>query len=317
VGVGTFQYPEGHASYDGLQVNFKEQAAHPMGLSFVRQSSLEVSYAFSRLLATAGNNGISYGSDPFFTSPSYNNRNINGDFGWGGLDRTHILSFGGSATFKYGPQLSLIGHIESSRPTSLVIDDQGAAPGEIFRSDFNGDGQVGDLLPGSKPGAYMRQYGPRSLNTLIGTYNANYSGQPTPAGNDLISNGIFSSTQLAALGGVMPRLDPAPTVAFANTPLRTMDAVLRYPIRFKWMPESVNITPAASFYNVLNFANYGVVTGTVLTPGDNSADTGSVNSPFANGNDYAVKNSERTPRRTGTFDQGAPRETEFQLTINF
>jgi len=318
VGVGTFQYPEGHASYDGLQVNFKEQAAHPMRLSFVQQSSLEVSYAFSRLLATAGYNGISAGSDPFFTSPSYNNRNINGDFGWGGLDRTHIFSFGGSATFKYGPQLSLIGHLESAHPTSLTIDDQGAAPGEIFRSDYNGDGQTGDLVPGTKPGAYMRQYGPRGLNKLIGTYNANYAGQPTPAGQVLVSNGIFTSSQLTALGGVMPRLDPAPPVAFANSPLRTMDAVLRYPIHFKWLPESVNITPAASFYNVFNFGNYGGVTGTILTPGDNSPDSGSVNSPFANGiNDFAVKNSERTPRRTGTFDQGAPRETEFQLTINF
>lgn len=316
VGVGTFQYPEGHASYDGLQVNFKEQVAHP--LPFIHQSSLEVSYALSRLLATAGYNGISAGSDPFFTSPSYNNRNINGDFGWGGFDRTHIFSFGGSATFKYGPQLSLIGHLESAFPTSLTIDDQGAAPGEIFRSDFNGDGQVGDLMPGSKPGAYMRQYGPRSLNTLIGNYNSNYSGQPTPAGQVLVNNGIFTSAQLAALGGVMPRLDPAPTAAFANSPLRTLDASLKYPIHLKWFPESVNITPAASFYNVFNFGNYGGVTGVILTPGDNSPDSGNVNSPFANGiNDFAVKNAERTPRRTGTFDQGAPRESEFQLMINF
>ena len=316
VGVGTFQYPEGHASYDGLQVNFKEQVARP--LPGIRQSSLEVSYAFSRLLATAGYNGISAGSDPFFTSPSYNNRNINGDFGWGGFDRTHILSFGGSATFKYGPQLSLIGHLESAFPTSLTIDDQGAGPGEIFRSDYNGDGQVGnDLMPGTKPGAYMRQYGPGSINKLIGTYNSNFAGQPTPAGQVLVNNGLFTSTQLAALGGVMPRLDPAPESAFHNSPLRTMDASLRYPIHLKWLPESVNLTPAVSFYNVFNFANYGGVTGVILTPGDNSPDSGNVNSPFANGTDYDVKNSERTPRHTGTFDQGAPRETEFQMTINF
>jgi hypothetical protein len=315
VGVGTFQYPEGHTSYDGLQVNFKEQVARP--LPGIRQSNLEVSYAFSRLLATAGYNGISAGSDPFFTSPSYNNRNIDGNFGWGGFDRTHLLSFGGSATFKYGPQLSLIGHLESAFPTSLTIDDQGAGPGEIFRSDYNGDGQVGDLMPGTKPGAYMRQYGPRSINKLIGTYNAKFAGQPTPAGQVLVSSGLFTSAQLAALGGVMPTLDPAPKSAFPNSPLRTMDASLRYPIHLKWLPESVNFTPAVSFYNVFNFANYGGVTGVILTPGDNSPDSGNVNSPFANGTDYDVKNSERTPRRTGTFDQGAPRETEFQMTINF
>ena len=163
----------------------------------------------------------------------------------------------------------------------------------------------------------MRQYGPSSINKLIGTYNSNWAGQPTPAGQVLINSGLFTSTQLAALGGVMPRLDPAPETAFHNSPLRTMDASLRYPIHFKWMPESVNLTPAVGFFNVFNFANYGGVTGAILTPGDNSPDSGNVNSPFANGNDFAVKNTERTPRHTGTADQGAPRETEFQMTINF
>ena len=317
IGVGTFQFPEGRASYDGLQVNFMEQVSHP--LPGVRSSNLEVSYAFSRLLATAGNNGISAGSDPFFTSPSYNNRNINGDKGWGGFDRTHILSFGGSATFKYGPQLSVIGHLESALPTSLLIDDQGSAPGEIFRSDYNGDGQTGnDLLPTTKPGAYMRQYGPDSLNKLITAYNSNYAGKVTPAGQTLVTNNIFTGSQLVALGAVMPALASAPSHAYPNSPLRTMDASLRYPIRFKWLPEKMNIEPAVSFYNVLNFGNFDGPDGVILTPDDVADSSTNVNSAYGTGaTAFAVKNTERTPRRTGTFDQGAPRETEFQLTFNF
>ena len=317
VGVGTFQFPEGRASYDGLQVNFMEQVSRP--LPGIRSSNLEVSYALSRLLATAGFNGISAGSDPFFTSPSYNNRNINGDKGWGGFDRTHIFSFGGSATFKYGPQLSLIGHLESALPTSLIIDDQGSAPGEIFRSDFNGDGQTGnDLLPSSKPGAYMRQYGPNNLNKLIGSYNASDAGKPTPAGQALLTNNLFTGSQLVALGAVMPSLAAAPSHAFPNSPLRTMDASLRYPIHLQWLPERVNIEPAVSFYNLLNFGNFDGPDGVILTPGDVTESPTNVNSVYGSGaTAFNVKNTERTPRRTGTFDQGAPRETEFQLTFNF
>lgn len=316
VGVGTFQYPEGRASYDGLQVNLMEQVGHP--LPGIRQSNLEVSYAFSRMLATAGDNGISAGSDPFFTSPSYDNRNIDAYMGWGGLDRTHILSFGGAVTFKYGPQLSLIGHLESAHPTDLSIDDQGNGPGEIFRSDYNGDGQTGDLMPGTKPGAYMRQYGPNDLNKLIAKYNSTYAGQPTPAGQTLIDNNIFTGTQLTELGAVMPTLDSAPSHAFPNSPLRTMDASLRYPIHFKWLPESVNIMPAISMYNVLNMGNFGGPAGAILTPADNGLGITNVNSPYGTGSTaFDIKNTERTPRRTGTYDQGAPRETEFQLTINF
>ncbi|HVT99618.1 MAG TPA: carboxypeptidase regulatory-like domain-containing protein, partial [Acidobacteriaceae bacterium] len=293
VGVGTFQFPEGRASYNGLQVSFMEQISHH--LPGIRQSNFQASYAFSRMLSTAGDNGISAGSDPFFTSPSYNNRDTTADMGWGGFDRTHILSFGGAATFKYGPQLSLIGHLSSARPTGLTIDDQGGGPGEIFHSDYNGDGQIGDLMPTTKPGAYMRQYGPNSLNKLIDKYNAGYAGKPTPAGQTLITNNIFTGTQLAALGGVMPALDSAPSHAYPNSPLRTLDASLRYPIHFHWLPEKVNITPAVAMYNVLNFGNFGGPDGVVLTPDDNGAGLTNVNSPYGTGAAaFDIKNTERT-----------------------
>jgi hypothetical protein len=316
VGVGTFQYPEGRASYDGLQVNFMEQVAHP--LPGIRQTNFEASYAFSRFLATAGSNGISAGSDPFFTSPSYNNRNQNADKGWGGLDRTHIFSFGGAATLKYGPEVSIIGHVDSARPTNLSIDDEGNGPGEIFRSDYNGDGQTGDLVPTTRPGSYMRQYGPNSLNKLISKYNSTYAGQPTPAGQALISNNVFTGSQLAALGGAMPALAPAPSHAFPNSPLRTMDASLRYPIHFRGLPEKMTIVPAVSMYNILNLGNFGGPEGVILTPDDVADSPTNVNSAYGSGaTAFEVKNTERTPRRTGTFGQGSPRSTEFQLTFNF
>lgn len=309
VGVGTFQYPEGRAGYNGLQVNLREQKAHP--LPGIMQSNFEVSYAYSRMVATAGNNGLFAGSDPFFTSPSYNNRDMNADIGPGGLDRTQILSFGGAFTLKHGPQLGFIGHFESAEPTNLAIDDQGGGAGSIFTSDVNGDGQIGDLMPGTRPGAYMRQYGPNSLNKLINSYNATYAGQLTPAGQTLVNQGLFTSTQLSQLGAVLPTLATAPSHAYPNSPLRTLDADATYPIHLKWFPEQMNIEPAVTMYNVLNMGNFSGPTGTILTPADQSE--GYVNGDY----NFAVKNSGRVTRKTGTFDQGAPRATEFSLKLNF
>ncbi|MFZ0663204.1 MAG: carboxypeptidase regulatory-like domain-containing protein [Acidobacteriaceae bacterium] len=329
VGVGTFQFPEGRAGYNGLQMNLREQKAHPFrGLA---QSNFEVSYAYSRLVATAGNNGLFAGSDPFFTSPSYNNRNMNADIGPGGLDRTNIFSFGGAITFVHGPQIGMIGHFDSAEPTNLAMDDQGNGPGEIFRSDVNGDGQVGDLMPGTSPGAYMRQYGPNNLNNLIDSYNANDAGKLTPAGQVLVDQGLFTSSQMAELNAVTPTLAKADSHTFPNSPLRTLDADLTYPFHPRWFPERMSVQPTVTMYNVLNMGNFGGPADTILTEDDIctpypaclstlSATTGYVNTPYdtyAGGGGFGVKNGYRTSRKTGTFDQGAPRATEFSLKFNF
>lgn len=313
VGVGTFSFPEGKSGYDGLQMNLREQKAHPM--PGVVQSNLEVSYAYSRFISSGGVGGTGSTSDQFFSAPSYNNRNISQVMGYGNLDRTHIFSVGGSAQFKYGPRLALIAHLESAAPTNLNIDTQGGNPGEIFRSDVDGDGQTGDLMPGTGPGAYMRQYGPNNLNKLINNYNASSAGRLTPAGNALVTAGLFNANQLVALGAVVPKLANAPAHAFPNSPVRTMDANFSYPIRAKWLPEQMSIEPAVAIYNVLNLANFNDLssndTGIIQTADDLSS--GNVNGPY----DFAAKNAVRVPRRTGTFDQGAPRTTEFQLKFNF
>jgi hypothetical protein len=148
---------------------------------------------------------------------------------------------------------------------------------------------------------------------LINNYNASSAGQLTPAGQALVSQGLFTASQLASLGAVTPVLANAPNHAFPNSPLRTMDANVSYPIHVKWFPEQMSIEPAVSMYNVLNLGNFGGPTGTVLTPADAASGSSYVNTPY----DFAVKNGARVSRKTGTFDQGAPRATEFQLKFNF
>jgi hypothetical protein len=256
---------------------------------------------------------------------------MNADIGPGGLDRTHILSFGGAITITHGPQVAIIGHYASPEPTDLVIDDQGGGPGSIYTSDVDGDGQAADLMPGTRPGAYMRDYGPNDLNHLIDNYNTNFAGQLTPAGQALVSQGLFTNSQLVALGAVLPELAKADSHAFPNSPLRTLDARVAYSIHPKWFPEQMNLQPAVSMYNVLNMGNFSGPTGTILTPDDvcsdypaclstTDASTGYVNTPYnsyAGDGGFGVKNGYRTSRKTGTFDQGAPRATEFSLKFNF
>lgn len=318
VGVGTFSYPMGKAGYDGLQLDLREQKVHPF--RGVAETNLEVSYAYSRMISSTAYNNIGT-SDPFFSPPSYSNRNPTQHMGYGGLDRTHIFSLGGAIQPKYGPRIGIITHIDSAVPANLTLDQQGSNPGEIFRSDVDGDGQVGDLVPGTEPGAYMRKVKPGNLNDLINTYNATHAGTLTPAGQAVVASGVLTNTEMLQLGAVEPTLALAPSRAYANPMLKTFDANFSYPIRWKRLPEGMSLEPSVSIYNVFNFANYNALSvgggggGTILTSEDlaKSGGSGNVNGP----SDYAAYNAQRVSRRTGTFDQGAPRATEFQLKMNF
>jgi hypothetical protein len=308
VGVGDFQFPDGKSAYDGLQFNFREQKVHP--LRGITDSTLEVSYAYSRFITSAGAGS----SDQFFLSTAYDNRSPSTYMGYGSLDRTNILSFGGSATIKYGPRIGLIGHFESAPPTSLTLDTSGnGGGGQIFQTDLTGDGTTGDFLPGTEQGSYSRKIKPSTLHSVIDKYNATQAGVLTPAGQTLVSSGLFTPAQLTALGAVTPTLGSAPNYAYPNSPFRELDVNASYPIGHSlihFLPESVSLEPAIAFYNALNLGNFGGNSGTLLI---DSTQAGSVNSPY----DGTQKYSNRTTRGIGTFSQGAPRSTEFQLKLNF
>ncbi len=309
VGQGLFQFPTGKSAYDGLQLNFREQRAHPVrGLS---DSNIEVSYAYSRVISTTGG---ANSSDTFFSATAQDYRNATQYIGYGSLDRTHQLSLGGSVTVARGPQLAFLAHFNSSLPTSLTLDNTelgGAA--EIFRTDVTGDGTTGDLLPGTNQGAYQRKIKPNQLNGAISNYNATQAGTLTPAGQTLVASGLFSAAQLTAAKGVVPSLAPVPTAgAFGNSPYRQLDLIVSYPVHIPRLPESIRLEPAVAMYNALNLANFDGPSGQLLTPADET--TGSVNSPY---NGFDTKNSYRQTRGIGTFSQGSPRSTEFQLKLNF
>ena len=315
VGEGLFILPEGRTQYDALQAVFQEQKQHP--LPGLETSDLQISYSLSRIETNSSGNGSATAgaSDGFFAgSRPWDNDNPMGRFGRSNLDHTNELSFGGTVGVKYGLQLGTIGHFYSAPPANLAIDTGGATTAQIFQTDLNGDGVIGDLMPGIKPGAYMHQIKGTGLNNAIATFNTLYAGQLTPAGQALVSAGLFTQAQLAALGAVVPTLAPQPTNnPRANPAFRTFDANISYPIKLKWFGEGRQLTPTASFYNLFNMANFGGVTGVVL----DTADAGLPNYVNSENSWSDINAALRTTRNSGTFDQGGPRSMEFSMKLEF
>ena len=147
-------------------------------------------------------------SDQDYGGGALDNAKPNRYFGPSTLDRTHQISFGGYADLPRGFQLSLMSHFWSPLSTSLVVPNTNLGPGEIFRTDFTGDGTVQDPIPGTHVGSFDRGINPSNINTVITNYNNSYANQPTPAGQLLIQSGLFTLTQLQQLRAVAPVVRP-------------------------------------------------------------------------------------------------------------
>lgn len=305
VGNGYFSYPAGRSAYDALQLNLREEKAHP--LPGIADSNLEVSYAYSRFIATSTG-----GSDEFFVGSSYDYNHPTRHMGYGGLDHRHNIALGGAATITHGPKIALIAHLMSSAATNMILDDLAGSAGQIFITDVDGDGQIGDLIQGTNPGAYGRSVHGKDLKNLISNYNGKYAGQLTPAGQALVTAGIMTAAQLSSLGAVQQPIAPVPGSAYENPIFKSVDLSATYPVRLRFINETARLEPVVAFYNAFNMANYGGPTGLLL----NTADAGQDN--YINGNyNFDVKNANRTGRGSGTFDQGGPRSIEFQLKFVF
>jgi hypothetical protein len=191
------------------------------------------------------------------------------------------------------------------------------AAGGIFQSDITGDGTgdgsfaanggLGDLLPGTNTGAFGRNFGVSGLNKLITNYNSSMAGQATPAGAQLISNGLFTLAQLNALGGVMQPIQTAPAGAIGQSWLRAFDFGLSWGYKLK---ERVEFRPGVTFFNVFNFANFDGP----AAPFSNVLDA-SPGSP--NGTTRPQPANLRLGLGSGVFAVGSPRVIEFQMKLTF
>jgi Carboxypeptidase regulatory-like domain/TonB-dependent Receptor Plug Domain len=318
VGQGKFILPIGRSGYDALQVVLQQQKSHPA--PGIMSSNIQISYSLSKVVGV--NAGTNPGDQFFAGTQAFDNDDPNRYMGRTPLDHTNELSFGGSLGIKYGLNLAMIGHFYSAAAASLVLDTTAGNTGQLFQTDVDGDGTVGDLVPGTIPGSYEHEVKGAGLNRLINNYNATSAGTPTPAGQALIAAGLFTPGQLRATNGVQQAIASAPNNPLNNAALRTFDLSANYPIRLGRFREGMSLVPGVAMYNVFNMSNFGNIPGIVsqavgeLINVNNAV--GGVPGGYFNGpSDQATLNQARTTRNSGTFDQGGPRTTEFQLKLNF
>jgi hypothetical protein len=306
----NFLSPVGRSTYDGLQMKWTDNVKDPFkgatGLNFT------VSYSLSRFDNTGGGVGAdatvtAASGDQDFIVPSLDNSNVNRYFGPSTLDRTHQISFGGYLDLKYGFQIGMMAHFYSPFSTTLTVPNTSTGAGEIFRTDFSGDGTTQDPIPGTHVGNFDRGINASNINSVISNYNNTVAGQPTPAGNVLIQNGLMTQAQLVALGGVAPSLPLAPPDQVNYAWLRTLDTTIAWQYTIK---ERVTIKPQVSFYNLPNFVNFDLPTS--MMSGLLTGSTGTIN-----GTNYNGHFVNRVGVGTGVYTLGSPRQIEFGMKVNF
>ena len=302
-GQNTMYFPIGRSVYNALQLSVRQRLiSNPFGMMpFVHGLNLQFSYSLSRFNSMTG--------DQDFLAATTEQANPTRFFGPTSFDRTHQFSFGTIMNLPGNVLMSFIGHFNSPLPTTLVVEDQGR-PGEIFHTDFTGDGTTGDILPGTNIGSYGRSISGNGLGAAISNYNSSSAGKLTPAGQALVSAGLFTQSQLVGLGAVTDSLAPAQTGnLYANDWLKAFDLKFSAPISIR---ERVKIEPSVSIYNILNFANFAIspatrVNGTLLPAGGTAT----------NGSTYSDLNALRAGLGSGVFSLGAPRQLEYGLRITF
>jgi hypothetical protein len=293
-----------------MDLSVRSTMDHPV--HEVERVNWQLSYSWSKFQDNVPvGDGTSGDQDVVTNAADWNSPNR--FFGPSGQDRKHQISFGAVVALQHGIQLSMLGHFDSPLPLTVFLPqlNGGGVPGEIFRSDVTGDGSVGDIVPGSNIGSLNLGSSETNVNKIVNNYNGSAANRPTPAGVALITNGLFTPSQLLQLGAVTPTLASAtPNVGAAW--LKTLDLTLSRPFTIK---ERFTLTPSVSAFNVFNFVNFnGSMNSSIGILSPLSAPTplstlGCGTSPTCG--------SARVGPGSGVFSQGSARQLEFGIHLTF
>jgi len=305
LGVNQVNFPEGRSVYNGMDLVLKQQTSH-FFVPGVKQANFQVSYSLSRYVSqVADSDFVNTATDSYspdrFTGPN-------------ALDRTHQVSFGGTFDLPWFFQLGFIGHFYSPLPQSALFEPSAGGPAAILQTDVTGDGTVGDPVPGTQIGDFMRTFGVNGLQNVISNYNSNFAGKPTPAGNALINGGIFTLADLTAIGGVMQPLASTVPGATGLGWLKTFDANIKWKYVVK---ERFTIEPSIGVFNIFNFANFDI-------PGNTQSgflqftSSGATQTPGTiGGTPYNFTRVNRAGLQSGFNALGAMRAMEWGMKFTF
>jgi hypothetical protein len=314
-GIVQFLEPVGRSVYNGLDVVLRSELKSPVHA--VRRLNAQVSYSLSKLVSQA--------QDIDFINGALDYRNPGAFIGPGSLDRTHQFSAGVIMELPAGVRANFITHWYSALPQSIFYNTTGN-PEDLLQLDTVGDGQTGIApIPGSNIGAFGRNISPGDLNKFLQQYSTKFGNQLTPAGQALVSAGLFSQNQLQALCAVTPSLNPinncgtafpnlqiqpAPAGQVGNGNFFTFDARLGWSIKPVRRWERFRFEPQVAFYNLFNHRNYNSPTS--LLSGVLAGSPGSIN---------GTTKGQIAPNEiglgSGVFALGAPRSIEFGAKVNF
>ena len=317
------QFPDGRSVYSGVQAKLVQRIEKP--LRGVKAADFQVSYALSRFISQAQDQGL--------VSLATDNDNPTRFTGPNALDRKHQVSLAGTFDLPFYAKFSVIGHFYSPLAQNLQLPEltQG---GEIFATDWLGAGLgaagAPEPLPGTKIGQFGHGTNIGNLQSVITTYNHNFAGTLTPAGECLVANGassnpfscpgliagpaVMTASDLAALGWVMPTIASVAPHAVGIPWLKSMDLKLSWPLKIR---DRVTIEPSASIFNLFNFWNAfaaGNLPSASLVPGPNGILAPNTVGGVTPGSNLAPF---RANFQSGTYALGTPRQFELGLRISF
>ncbi|HUL34349.1 MAG TPA: TonB-dependent receptor, partial [Candidatus Eisenbacteria bacterium] len=308
-GLGAGPGYDGYA-FGGNNINFRQiNVLEPVGLS--RYQGLQA--LLSGRLGTWGpfknatvNATYAYSSfkssniDQDFLSGAVNNDNPTQYYGWANEDHRHQFGVSLIVQLPWHFELSTSSYFRTSGPSNVTMSPDGTAA-DIFTSDLNGDGTVGDPLPGTTRGSFDRNFGVGGLTQVINNFNTKYAGTFTPAGQALVDAGLFTADQLTALGGVISSVAP-PDPGQKNNPLfYTTDMRLSWVWKFK---ERLTVQPMVDVFNIFNKNNTDGPLSGILSGAD-----GTINGTTA----YFT----RVNPGSGSFSSGQPRAFQFGIRVTF
>ena len=330
VGAFPFLQPIGRSVYNGLDFKLVQNTKNPF--RGVKYLNFQATYTLSRFV-NAGSGGsaaaVSGGDQDFITAGLDNNNPLRFT-GPSALDRTHQFSFGGYADLPKGFRMSVISHFWSPLSTTPTIPVSNSA-GAIYTNDWTGSGTTSEPLPISvtggcgtfggscdyttyNVGAFGRTIGAKGLTNAVNNYNNTIGGiLPTPAGQVLINNGLFTLAQLQALGGVASPAVPVIAGQVNTAWFKGTDMEFSYVAHIK---ERFTLTPSVAFFNIFNFANFDSAGNSLI--GTLNGTSGSINGTVTDSSPLSTgPRPDRIGVGSGAFNFGSPRVIEWGLKLQF